>query len=117
MIMASQSSVSSLSLPPDTYIFDITAVRGTSWLAAISSDDSLRVVDATTLREASRPAKGFGVHTGVTCLRPIDDQAGKVLTAGRDGLARLWDLRSGAAQVELRDGNVGVRRRYRCSSY
>lgn len=109
---ASQTSTSSLSLPPDTYIFDIAAIPGTAYLAAISSDDSLRIVDAATLNEVSHPKIGLAVHAGVTRLHAID-QAGEVLTAGRDGLAKLWDLRDdAAAQMEFRDGKIRVKRRF-----
>jgi len=105
MLTASQTSTSHLSLPPDTYIFDIATIPGAASFAVISSDDSVRNVDATTLREISRPGASPGVHQGVTCLHCPHDQPGKVLTAGRDGLVKVWDSRgTGAVQMELTDG-------------
>ncbi|KAI9842766.1 MAG: hypothetical protein M1837_006949 [Sclerophora amabilis] len=90
---------SSLSLPPETYIYSIIPTASNS-LAAISSDDSLRVFNRETLRlipgDFIQPA-----HEGVTCLQGVDDAGNIVSTAGRDGVIRFWDLRSGKKTGEL----------------
>ena len=94
-------ATSSLSLPINSYIYCIKAAGGT--LAAISSDDSLRVFDPVTLQvQADRVFEN--AHTGLVCLEKVDVEAGSVFTAGRDGYVRCWDLRSGKRTVELKDG-------------
>ncbi|MCJ1321987.1 hypothetical protein MMC15_007332 [Xylographa vitiligo] len=93
-------ATSSLSLPINSYIYCIKAAGGT--LAAISSDDSLRVFDPVTLQvQADRVFEN--AHTGLVCLEKVDVEAGSVFTAGRDGYVRCWDLRSGKRTVELKD--------------
>ena len=94
-------ATSSLSLPTNSYIYCIKAV-GRS-LAAISSDDSLRVFDPVTL-QVSADRVFQNAHTGIVCLENVGDEIESLVTAGRDGYVRCWDLRSGKKTVELKDG-------------
>ena len=80
---------SNLNTPAGTYIYDIVA-HGPSTLAAISSTNALHIFDANTLAVRSTIPS---VQNGVTCLKSID--ANVLLTAGRDGLVKLWDTRVG----------------------
>ena len=99
---ATLTTTSSLFLPADSYIYKIVPVNGL--LAAISSDDSLRLIDLKTLREI-----GGGVvdrvHAGVTCLQVVDQDPNSLLTAGRDAAVRSYDLRTGGQKtLQLGDG-------------
>ncbi|MCJ1380626.1 hypothetical protein MMC17_003734 [Xylographa soralifera] len=100
IITARPFAISSLSLPINSYIYCIKAV-GRS-LAAISSDDSLRVFDPVTL-QVSADRVFENAHTGVVCLEDVSVDVESVVTAGRDGYIRCWDLRSGKQTVELKD--------------
>ncbi|MCJ1281063.1 hypothetical protein MMC26_000381 [Xylographa opegraphella] len=100
IILARPFASSSLSLPINSYIYCIKAV-GRS-LAAISTDDSLRLFDAVTLQVSTDRVFG-NAHTGVVCLEDAGIGVESVVTAGRDGYVRCWDLRSGKKTVELRD--------------
>jgi WD40 repeat protein len=91
---------SSLSLPADSYIYGITAAAPGTF-AAISSDDSLRVFDADLNRGAV-----VSSHThdgGVTSLRSYAGES-QLLTGGRDGKVRIWDVRAGGPVVEMETG-------------
>lgn len=89
-------------------------------MAAIASDDSLRLFDCATLQPlaSALPLQ----HEGVTCLKPwggagVDADSGgdggggggreggggdgSVLTAGRDGLVRGWDFRLGRGREKV----------------
>jgi WD40 repeat protein len=101
MQFAALTTTSSLSLPADSYIYRIVSVGAT--LAAISSDDSLRIIDPSTLQEVSDGIVK-NVHAGVTCLERIDNDHNTILTAGRDAAIRCWDLRSGKKTSEFSDG-------------
>lgn len=98
---------SSLSLPTENYIYTITAASPGSSFAAISSDDSLRVFDAANIQRVSVVATKTHAD-GVTALEPYDQGQGQQLlvTGGRDGKAKVWDLRSGKgnAVVEMDTG-------------
>lgn len=109
MATATLQTSSSLFLPPDSYIYKLQPVNTGALIAAISSDDSLRVFDLGTLAKQSTSVVGpdhalKDVHTGVTCLEAFGaQQKDCVLTAGRDGFVRGWDLRSGKRILELKD--------------
>lgn len=113
MKTASLLSTSSLSLPANSYVYKIVTVKlGNGALAAISSDDSLRVVDAETLQLVAGGGAGAwteDVHDGVTGLVAGGgwDQQQSVVTAGRDAAVRGWDLRSGEKMFEVKDGGCG----------
>lgn len=104
------TAASSLSLPPDSYIYSIDA-SGSGSFAAISSDDSLRVFDAGSLGLVSLVSAK--THDGgVTSLRTY--RAGDhplLTTAGRDGLVKLWDLRTGNSSAV---GNLQMRESVLC---
>lgn len=101
MKVASLTTTSSLSLPVDSYIYKVVHVNGN--LAAISSDDSLRLIDLETLREITGGVLK-NVHDGVTCLQTVDHDPNCVLTAGRDAAVQQHDLRSGQKTMQLGDG-------------
>ncbi|KAK4691429.1 hypothetical protein P7C71_g5569, partial [Lecanoromycetidae sp. Uapishka_2] len=101
MRAASLITTSSLSLPANSYIYRIVPVG--SRLAAISSDDSLRIIDPATLQVLSNGIVE-GVHAGVTCLENINSDHNSILTGGRDATIRCWDLRSGKKSAEFSYG-------------
>lgn len=94
------AATSGLSLPTDSYIYCIAALDHA--LAAISSDDSLRVFGPETLQLTSGLALE-NVHIGVTCLKSASSSSRSVITAGRDGCIRYWDLRTGEKSLEIKD--------------
>lgn len=106
MRAASLLSSSSLSLPPNSYIYKILPIHQLAALAAISSDDSLRIFDPETLQLVNGGVR-TEVHDGVTCaeLGGVDQQL--IMTAGRDAAIRGWDLRSGKKTFEVNDGGFG----------
>jgi|SRR5690242_11944098 len=106
--MAAQILNSDVGLPPNSYIYRIisTAARQdplsyskTDQLAIISSDDSLRFLDSTTLKVNSVVKNA---NSSITCLeRANDAPSNVVVTAGRDGLIRYWDQRSSQKMLEF----------------
>lgn len=104
------TSPSSL-LPAGAYIYSIIPLHpakagSAASLAAIASDNSLRLFDCATLQ----PFDSVRLqHEGVTCLRRWGraeadaDHAGgaDMLTAGRDGVVRGWDLRAGSGREQV----------------
>ena len=108
---ANLTTTSSLSLPADSYIYKILHVNG--HLAAISSDDSLRLIDLKTLREIAGGVLK-NVHDGVTCLQAVDHDPNSLLTAGRDAVVRQYDLRVGQKTMQLSDG-LQTQRNHDCT--
>ncbi|RDW90070.1 WD repeat protein [Aspergillus mulundensis] len=92
MHLLKQTGHSSLGLPEDSYIYSIVPSSRTEF-AAISSDDSLRIFDANRLSHTSLLANN--AHDGVTSLQTYDASNQLVVTGGRDGKVKLWDLRNG----------------------
>ncbi|KAJ5682688.1 hypothetical protein N7462_005853 [Penicillium macrosclerotiorum] len=94
------TAASSLSLPADNYIYTLAASAPGSF-AAISSDDSLRVFDASSLDRVSVVA--HKTHdAGVTALRTYAAGESQLLvTGGREGKIKLWDARAAKAVVEM----------------
>ena len=101
MRLASLTTTSFLSLPANSYIYRIVHVNGN--IAAISSDDSLRLIDINTLREIAGGVLN-NVHDGITCLQVVDDDPYGLLTAGRDAVVQRYDLRSGQKIMQVSDG-------------
>ena len=99
---ADLQATSELSLSSNSYIYSIVSCPERPDIAAISSDDSLRIIDATRLQETNKGTYR-NVHAGVTCLRLLPDQSNILLTAGRDAAIRGWDIRSGEKLVEMID--------------
>jgi hypothetical protein len=96
-----------ISDPKDTYIYDIVPVA--AGLAAISSDDSLRLLDPLAL--SGTPLNSiWRVNKDVTCLKAINSStegdALIVCTAGMDGKVCLLDSRTGAKIGEVRTGKL-----------
>ena len=96
---------SSLSLPADSYIYDVRP--GRSILAAICSDDSLRVFDPSTLQPILDQTV-CNTHEGVTCLAEYNGSHSAFFTAGRDGMVKAWDQGSGRKVLEVKIGIIST---------
>ena len=93
---------SSLGLPAENYIYSI-ASSAPGYFAAISSDDSLRVFDAANLDRVSVISRK--THDGVSALRSYTaGDAQLLVTGGREGTVKVWDVRAGNAVVEMETG-------------
>jgi hypothetical protein len=92
---------SSLGLPAESYIYSIAASAPGSF-AAISSDDSLRVFDAANLERVSVISRK--THDGVSALRSYTGDSQLLVTGGREGSVKVWDVRAGNAVVEMETG-------------
>ncbi len=92
---------STLHLPRGSYIYSIIPTSG--GYAVISSDDSLRVFDGVALQLLPEGIVER-THAGVTSLRRFDDEGNVLATAGRDGLVKCWDLRTGKRATEFSTG-------------
>ena len=91
---------SSLSLPAENYIYSITSASPGSSFAAISSDDSLRVFNSADISRASVVAAKSHAN-GVTALKSYQQQQQVLVTGGRDGKVKVWDLREGNGEVAV----------------
>lgn len=103
-MMYSLSCISEFKIttPENTYVYNI--IPCASGIAAISSDDSLRLLDPLAL--SGQPLNSIRrVNTDVTCLTAADGSV--VATAGRDGRVCLVDLRTGERVGEVRSGEFG----------
>lgn len=100
MHILKNTASSSLSLPAENYIYSITAASPGSSFAAISSDDSLRVFDSNDIRRVSVVAPKTHSN-GVTALEPYQQQQQVLVTGGRDGKVKVWDLRKGNGDVAV----------------
>jgi WD40 repeat protein len=94
-----QVASSSLSLPPQSYIYSLVPIPAA--LAAISSDDSLRLFDRETLQLLPSGVV-ITAHQGITCLTSASDEL--LASAGRDGIARTWDVRYGKEVSQFSHG-------------
>lgn len=88
-------------LPSNTYIYKIIPSHGDTKLISISSDDSLRSIDASTLCFDSKGIVNH-VHTGVTDLKAFGEHG--ALTAGKDCKVKYTDLRTEKLIFELSKG-------------
>ena len=102
MRTATHLNSSSLSLPPDSYIYRIIPISDGLTFASISSDDSLRLFNANTL-QLTHGEPFTKAHDGVTCLERLSTDPNCILTAGRDAAVRCWDSRSRGTTFELND--------------
>jgi WD repeat-containing protein 89 len=93
---------SALAPVPDSYIYSIAPTDGD--IAAISSDDSLRVFAAADIAHAPATLSARCHDGGVTGLETHPDRPHALFTAGRDGRVRCWDTRAAGSVLELRDG-------------
>jgi len=98
-----------ISDPKDTYIYDIVPVA--AGLAAISSDNCLRLLDPLALDKT--PVNTIRkAHADITCLKAVntttEGDASIVCTAGRDGRVCMYDPRSGSKVGEVRAGKFGI---------
>lgn len=108
MKRASSTAISSLTLPLNSYIYTIAPINHNAQIAAISSDDSLRIIDSSTLKEVSNGIIP-NVHAGVTCFDVTKDGLNYLSTAGRDGLVQYWDLREKCSTLKFQDGEPGLK--------
>ena len=89
-------------LPRDTWINNLLLTKDHATLASTSSDDSLRILDPSTLQLVGQTDR---VHDGVSCLEEFDAEPACVLTAGRkDATVRCWDMRTGKPEMQLGNG-------------
>ncbi|KAH9818131.1 putative WD repeat-containing protein [Teratosphaeria destructans] len=77
---------SSLGAPADTYFYSLAQMGDI--LATIGSDDSLRLFDPSLTPIATARPNG----SGLSCLQSFSNTA--IATAGRDGIARIFDNRA-----------------------
>lgn len=101
MRRAQLAATSDLPLREGEYVYHILFVR--SYLAAISSDDSLRLVDPASLRDVPNGHMSK-VHDGVTSVRSPSKSSDMLVTAGRDARVKSWDLRSGTQAITFHEG-------------
>lgn len=73
---------------PNTYLYALAKHTHTNLLATIASDDSIRFLDADSLKTLQIIG---GAHRGIACLGA--GHASHFITAGRDGMVRCWDSR------------------------
>ena len=93
-------ATSNMALPEGSYIYHILPFR--SHLAAISSDDSLRLIDPTTLR-AIPNGEFSNVHAGITCMTTPRRSSDVLMTAGRDAKVKGWDVRVSVQTTNFQD--------------
>ena len=99
MDTAGARAISQLQLSEHSYIYRILPI--TSYLAAISSDDSIRLVDPARLRQT--PDGVFrDAHVGITSLASPPAST-FLFSAGRDAVVRAWDVRTMAQSSSFND--------------
>ncbi|KAF1991136.1 WD40 repeat-like protein [Aulographum hederae CBS 113979] len=107
---------SSAALPSTPYIYNLVPLShqtsptnfkplsSSTPLATISSDNSLRLYDPSTLKILP-DGELKNVHESVTCLgrfAPENEDVNVLVTAGRDAAVRSWDRRNGKLAAEMR---------------
>jgi len=84
--------------PPGVYIYDIASVA--DGLVSISSDDTLRLIDPTSLH--LQPLYTVPkVNHEITCLKVLEENTSIICTAGRDGKVNILDLRQQLKVAEI----------------
>ena len=82
------------------YIYQIQNLRHGDELAALCSDDSVRAFRPASLAYAPSWVLPTN-HEGVTQLRTQQwDNQALILTAGREGVVKAWDLRTSQGQKQ-----------------
>ena len=106
---------SKLSLPADSYIYNITTTAAqadtrsqifpklskSDHIIAISSDNSIRAIDAATLKVVNAISDSHSSITSIKRYAKPGQQCTTFMTSGRDGCVRGWDLRSGEKALEF----------------
>lgn len=108
---------SNLSLLENSYVYSLvpTSVQLSSnsyaplassggHLAVLSSDDSVCVLDPSSLQLVHVLKH---VNQSVTCLKrmaPLFEECRVLVTSGRDGFVRCWDTRTSSKTMEFRAG-------------
>ncbi|KAI9837070.1 MAG: hypothetical protein M1819_000719 [Sarea resinae] len=78
-------------------------------------NDSLRLFDRESLKLI--PGGTYqNINEGVTCLRSLDASGTSLVTAGRDGLVRIWDTRTSTNVTTLTKQKQGAILSLDCSS-
>lgn len=98
--MASLVCLASSPLPPEPVPYVYSTIPFAAHTAAILSDDSLQLYQhgATEMKPVKTIPK---CHEGVTCLQAYDEESQVLVTAGRDGFVRGWDMRGGRKAFEV----------------
>ncbi|KAK6340316.1 hypothetical protein TWF730_002079 [Orbilia blumenaviensis] len=106
MIPFTPTLSSPISSPAGTYHYSLSRLG--PHLAVTSSDDHIRLLDPSNLSVLTSTTTQSHPE-GVTSLTSLDENDPNILfTAGRDGVAKLWDLRQGlgsAAKVFRKNGD------------
>ncbi|KAL2351463.1 WD domain-containing protein [Cryomyces antarcticus] len=100
--MPAQTASTTLALPAGSYIY--TLLPTPAGIAALSSDDSVRLFSADTLAVTHVLPN---TNKSVTSLKPVSAGGEVVATAGRDGVVRCWDSRE-AGRTGGNDGTRGM---------
>ena len=93
---------STIGLPVHSFVYSVVHSSQIPSLSSISSDDSLRCCNPETLEVVTSFSQA---HHSVTCLTHRDSAPNDVVTAGRDGAVRLWDVRRKEKIAEITDLN------------
>ena len=104
MKIARHCGTSQLQLPDDSYIYQILPIN--SRIAAISSDDSIRLADPVNLALHNAPDGVLpNANTGITCLASIhpSSSSATLVSAGRDATLRAWDVRGMMEVASFKD--------------
>lgn len=87
------------------YVLDLHTIL--SGLAAISSDQSLRLFDLSSLSKG--PVRSFRTsHGNLTVARPFDRSQSAICTAGSDGSVAIWDLRAAGVNPAQATRQIGA---------
>ncbi|KAI5785896.1 WD domain protein [Geopyxis carbonaria] len=98
----SSTATTNLSTPDGSYIYSVVRASSSA-LAAIASDDSLRIFDP---RRLSVHSTILNTHNlGVTSLTTVSEYV--LATAGRDGLVKIWDTRLSENEPTVVLSNTG----------
>lgn len=92
---------SSLSLPLNNFIYSLEPTSNA--IAAISSDDSLRIFDPLSLSLSTGGVLKTG-HGGVTRIKSFDRLGNILVTTGVNGSAFFWDIRVGTKVATFNAG-------------